>query len=149
VKRVAVWGAWYTGLFALWLLLVGTVQRVEVVAGLCAAAIGVAATEVVRAQGLVRFRVQWQWLRLTWKPLARVIPEFLLLLAALIRPPRGNFRQLDFPAGGERAVDAGRRAFAIWAGSLAPNRLVLDLDAETGQALVHDLVPGAGSADLP
>jgi hypothetical protein len=149
VRRAATWGAWYIGLLALWLLMVGTIQGVELIAGLCAAAIGGAATEVVRSQGLLRFRVQWRWLRLTWKPIGRVIPEFLLLLAALIRPRRGRFRKLDFPAGGERAVDAGRRAFAVWAGSLAPNRLVVDVDAETGTALVHDLVPGAGSADLP
>jgi hypothetical protein len=149
VRRGATLGLWYAGLFALWLLLVGTVQDVELIAGLCAAAIGVAAVEVVRVQGLLRFRVQWRWLRLGWRPLVRVIPEFLLLVPALIRAPRGRFRELDFPAGGERAVDAGRRAFAIWAGSLAPNRLVVDVDAETGTALVHDLVPGAGSADLP
>lgn len=149
MRRVAAWGLWYAGLFALWLLLVGTFQRLELIAGFCAAAIGVAATEVVRAQGLLRFRVQWRWLRLTWRPLVRVIPEFFLLLAALIRPRRGAFRHLDFPAGGERAVDAGRRAFAVWAGSLAPNRLVLDVDAESGKALVHDLVPRKGPAGLP
>jgi hypothetical protein len=149
VRRVAVWGGWYGSLFAVWLLLVGTVQRVELIAGLCAAGIGVAATELVRAQGLLKFRIQWSWLRLTWRPLARVVPEFLLLLTALFRPPRGSFRKLEFPAGGERAVDAGRRAFAVWAGSLAPNRLVLDVDPESGKALVHDLVRGRGSADLP
>lgn len=149
MRRVAAWGLWYAGLFALWLLLVGTFQRLELIAGLCAAAIGVAATEVVRAQGFLRFRVQWRWLRLTWRPLVRVVPEFFLLLVALIRPREGAFRQLDFPAGGERAVDAGRRAFGVWAGSLAPNRLVLDVDAESGKALVHDLVPRKGPADLP
>jgi len=144
-----VWGGLYAGLFAGWLLLVGTVQRLELIAGLCAAAIGLGVVEVVRAQGLFRFRVEWLWLRLIWRPLARVVPEFLLLLLALVRRPRGTFRQLDFPVGGERATDAGRRAFAVLAGSLAPNRLVVDLDPETGKALVHDLVPGAGSADLP
>ncbi|TML94637.1 MAG: hypothetical protein E6G03_11695 [Actinobacteria bacterium] len=149
MRRVAVWAGWYVGLFAVWLLLVGTVQRVELIAGVCAAAIGVTATGVVRAQGLLSFQVEWRWLRLAWRPLARVVPEFFKLLAALVRRPEGTFRQLEFPAGGERAADAGRRAFAVLAGSLAPNRLVVDFDPETGKALVHDLVPGAGSADLP
>jgi hypothetical protein len=144
-----VWGGWYVGLFAVWLLLVGTVQWIELIAGLCGAAIGVAATEVVRAQGLFGFRVEWRWLRLTWRPLARVIPDFLILIAALVRPPDGTFKLLDFPTGGQRATDSGRRAFVVWAGSLAPNRLVVDLDAEAGKALVHDLVLGTGSADLP
>jgi hypothetical protein len=144
-----VWGGSYLGLVAVWLLLVGTVAWVEVVAGLCAAGIGLAAAAVVRSQGLLKVRVDWRWLRLTWKPLARVLPDFLLLMAALVRPPAGTFTRLDFPAGGQRAADVGRRAFAVWAGSLAPNRLVVDVDPDSGQALVHDLVPGTGSPELP
>ena len=140
--------SWFVGLFALWLLFVGTVQDVELVAGLFAAAIGAGAVEVVRAQRLLGFRVERRWLRLGWKPLVRVVPEFLLLMAALVRRSRGTFRELDFPVGGERAIDAGRRAFAVGAGSIAPNRLVVDVDPEAGSALVHDLVPGRGSPEL-
>ena len=149
MRRAAVWGSWYVGLVTVWLLLVGSVAWLEVVAGLCAAAIGGAAAAVVQSQGLLRIRVDWRWLRLIWKPLARVLPDFVLLMAALVRPPAGTFTRLDFPAGGQRAADVGRRAFAVWAGSLAPNRLVVDVDGEAGKALVHDLVPGTGSADLP
>lgn len=149
MRRVAAWLPWFVCLFVLWLLLVGTVQGVELIAGLCAAALGATATEVVRLQGLLGFRVEWRWLRQTWKPLARVAPEFLLLMVALARPARGTFRTLDFPAGGERAVDSGRRAFAAVVASLAPNRLVVDVDPETDGALVHDLVPGHGSGELP
>jgi hypothetical protein len=32
---------------------------------------------------------------------------------------------------------------------LSPNRLVVDVDPETGGAVVHDLVPGQGSDELP
>jgi hypothetical protein len=149
VRRVAAWLSWFAGLFVLWLLLVGTVQDVELFGGLGAAAIGAAAVEVVRGQGLLRFRVQWRWLRRGWRPLVRVMPEFLLVMAAIFRRSQGTFRELDFPTGGERAVDAGRRAFVVLASSLSPNRLVVDLDPETGEALVHDLVPGASSSELP
>jgi hypothetical protein len=149
MRRVAAWLSWFAGLFVLWLLLVGTVQDVELIAGLCAAAIGATAMEVVRSQELLGFRVAWRWLRQAWKPLARVVPEFLLLMGALARRPRGSFRTLDFPVGGERAVDAGRRAFVVLAGSLAPNRLVVDVDPDTGGALVHDLVPARSSQELP
>lgn len=149
MRRIAAALAWFAGLFVLWLLFVGTVQDVELIAGLCAAAIGAAAVEVVRSQGLLGSRVEWRWLRQAWKPLVRVVPEFLLLMTALVRRPRGRFKTLDFPVGGERAVDSGRRAFAVVAASLAPNRLVVDVDPETGGALVHDLVPGHGSEELP
>jgi hypothetical protein len=149
MRRVAAWLSWFAGLFLLWLLLVGTVKDVERIAGLCAAAIGATAVEVVRSQGLLGFRVEWRWLRQAWKPLARVVPEFFLLMSALLRRPRGRFRTLEFPVGGERAVDAGRRAFAVVASSWSPNRLVVDVDPETGGALVHDLVAERGSDQLP
>ena len=149
MRRLAAWLAWFGGLFLLWLVLVGTVQDVEQIAGLCAATIGATTAEVVRSQGLLRFRVEWRWLRLLWKPLWRVVPDFFAVLAALPRRARGRFVEVEFPAGGERAVDAGRRAFAVVAPSLAPNRLVVDVDRKTGRALVHDLVPSAASRELP
>jgi hypothetical protein len=149
MTRVAAWLSWFAALFLLWLALVGTVQDVEQIAGLGAAAIGATVAEVIRSQGLLRYRVEWRWLRLLWKPLWRVVPDFFLVLSALVRRPHGRFRSLEFPAGGERAVDAGRRAFAVVAPSLAPNRLVVDVDKETGRALVHDLVPSSAPRELP
>jgi hypothetical protein len=149
MRRAATWSGWFGGLFVLWLFLVGTVQNLELVAGLCAAAIGATAAEIALALGPMRFRLEWRWLHRGWPPLVRVVPEFALLLVALFRRPQGTFRELEFPTGGERAVDVGRRAFAVFAGSLSPNRIVIDVDPETGQAVVHDLLPGASSSELP
>jgi hypothetical protein len=148
VRRVAAWLAWFAGLLILWLLLVGTSQDTERIAGLSAAAIGATAAEVVRSQGLLDFSVEWRWLRRTPRHLARVIPDFFLVLATLVRPRRGAFRTLAFPTGGERAVDHGRRAWAGYAASFAPNRLVVDVDPDAGVVLVHDLVPHAASDEV-
>jgi multisubunit Na+/H+ antiporter MnhE subunit len=147
MRRVAAWLAWLGGLLVLWLLLVGTVQGLEVIAGLAAAAIGATAAEVVRSRGLLRYRVEWRWIRRGARQLLLVVPDFFRVLAALASRPRGSFRTVPFPAGGERDVDRGRRAFATLAASLAPSRLVVDLDPETGEALVHDLRPRAQSAE--
>jgi multisubunit Na+/H+ antiporter MnhE subunit len=149
MTRVAAWLAWFAGLLLFWLALVGTVEYVEWIAGLCAAALGATAVDVVRSQGLLRFRVQCRWLRRLWRPLLRVVPDFLLVLAALARRSRGRVRTVDFPTGGHRDVDVGRRAFVTLAASLAPNSLVIDVDAESGEVLVHDLVPTAAPKDLP
>lgn len=149
MRRLGAWLTWFALLFALWLLLVGTVQDVELVAGLCAAALGAGAADLVRSLDLLRFGVEWRWLRLGWKPLARVVPDFFLVIAALVRRPQGRFRTIEFPTGGERAVDAGRRAFVVLAASLAPNRLAVDLDPESGDALVHELLPRRASRELP
>jgi hypothetical protein len=145
---VAAWLAWFAALLALWLLLVGAIQDVEVIAGVCAAAVGATAVEVVRSQRLFGFRFEWRWLRRVWRPLLRVVPDFVLIMAALVRRRRGSFRTLDFPVGGERAVDAGRRALAVVAPSLGPNRVVVDVDPEAGEAVVHDLVPKSAPSEL-
>jgi len=148
VRRVSAWSAWLGGLLVLWLLLVGTIAHTELIAGLFAAAIGATAAEIVRSQGLLRYRVEWRWLRRTPAQVARVIPEFFLVLTTLIHPRRGAFRTLEFPTGGERAVDRGRRAWAGLAASLAPNRVVVDVDEDTGLVLVHDLVPRASADEV-
>jgi multisubunit Na+/H+ antiporter MnhE subunit len=121
MTRVAAWLSWFAALLVLWLVLVGTVQDVERIAGLCAAALGASA----------------------------VVPDFFVVLSALVRPTTGRFRTVEFPTGGTRDVDAGRRAFIAIAPSLAPNSLVVDADRESGEVLVHDLVPGAASPGLP
>jgi len=143
VRRVTSWLAWFGGLLILWFLLVGNIADTERIAGLVAAAIGATAAEVVRSQGLLDLRVEWRWITRTPRQLARVLPDFFVVIGTLGRPRRGAFRILDFPTGGERAVDHGRRAWAGFAASLAPNRLVVDIDPDNRSVLVHDLVPGA------
>jgi len=148
LRRVAAWLAWFGGLFVLWLLLVGTVQDVERIAGLAAAGIGATAAAVVRAQGLLCYRVEARWLGPGARQLLRVVPDFFRVLAVLPPRPRGAFRTVPFPTGGERDVDRGRRAWATLTGSLAPSRLVVDLDPDRGEALVHDLLPRTASEEL-
>jgi hypothetical protein len=147
MRRLAAWLAWFGGLLVLWLVLVGTVQDVERIAGLAAAAIGATAAEVVRSQGLLRYRVEARWVRRGLLRVPRVVPDFFRVVAALRSPSHGVFRTIPFPAGGHRDVDRGRRAWVTLAASLAPNRLVVDLDPDTGEALVHDLRPGAVSGE--
>ena len=146
--RAASWLAWFGALFVFWLALVGVVQDLELIAGLCAAAIGATLVELVRAQGMFRYRFDRRWALLLPKHVLRVVPDFVRLMIALPRRPQGSFRTLDFPVGGERGIDASRRAFAVFAASLAPNRLVVDTDPDAGGAVVHDLLPESASPRL-
>jgi hypothetical protein len=145
MRRLVAWFSWFAILVVVWLLLVGVIQDVEIIAGVCAAAIGATTVEVVRSQGLLSYRVEPRWLARGARQLLHVVPQFCAVLGVIFRPRRGVFRTLEFPTGGERAMDQGRRAWAGLVGSLAPGRLVVDLNPETGEVLVHDL--GAGSAD--
>lgn len=135
-------------LVLLWLLVVGTVAQEELIAAAAAAAVGATAGHVARRLGVLRVRLDANLAARLWRPLLRVLPEFVEVLWALGRRRGGVFRTLEFPTGGERRGDYGRRAFVGYAGSLAPARLVVDVDAESGTVLVHDL-GGSGSADLP
>ncbi|MDX6513172.1 MAG: hypothetical protein QOE36_2676 [Gaiellaceae bacterium] len=147
MRRALSFLAWWAVLFLLWLLYVGTLDSQEVIAGAALSAVAATGAEVVRSLGLLQFRVRRRWLVRAWRPLVHVVPEFLLLLAALWRAVArgerapGRFTVLEFPAGGARAEDAGRRAFVTTIGSLAPNSYVVDVDPETGLLLEHVLVP--------
>ena len=143
LRRAAGWAAWWVVLFGLWTALVGTKAWLELVAGACAAVVGVIAAEVVRAQRLLGFRFHVRWLRDTGRPLARVLPDFVVLMLALVRRrrSRGAFRAVQFEPGGETPLGAGRRAFVTVAGSLAPNSLVVDIDRERNLVLVHEFDP--------
>jgi multisubunit Na+/H+ antiporter MnhE subunit len=148
MQRLLAWLAWFGGLFVLWLVFVGTASdRMENIGGLFASALAATAAEVVRSQGLLHFRVERRWWVRLWRQPWRIVADFgivvLAFFAQLIHPRahRGSFRTVEFPTGGQRAADRGRRAFVAAVGSLAPNTLVVEVDEEGGELLLHHLVP--------
>lgn len=144
--RAASWLVWFAGLFALWLLLVGTIASPELVAGLLAAAIGATAAAVALHLGPLRQRLEARSLAVLWRPALRAFPEYFRVLGCLLNGRRGAFRTLELP-GGQRRTDAGRRALLVFAASIAPGRVVADIDTESGIVVVHDL-GGGGSSEL-
>jgi hypothetical protein len=136
---------WFALLVGLWELLVGTVQRTEVLAGLIAAGVGVLFVAALRAQGLLAFtldlRTSARAVRLVWQ-----LPvEFCVIAWVLARSiargerVRGRWVHTTFPAApAERG--RGRRAFGAAIGTATPNAIVVDL-AAGGDALLHSLAP--------
>ena len=143
---------WASLLFLLWLVLVGTVASLELYAGVAAAAIGATAAELVRARGLLRFRVELKWLGRVWRPLVQIFPDFGFVVLALFQTivkrqlPRDAYVAIDLAGAGGDPRSAGWRAFATAAGSLAPNTVVVDVDRERRLMLVHKLLPERGPA---
>jgi multisubunit Na+/H+ antiporter MnhE subunit len=147
--------AWWVALAALWLALDDTVALPELITGAVAAALGAVAAEVVHSQNLVRVRVRRRWLTHAWRPIVRLFPDTVRVMAVLLRqlllrrPPRGTFRAVRFRFGYEKgAYDTTRRALAKAAGSFAPNAYVVGVDAERELLLVHQLDPGGGATEL-
>jgi len=138
--KAAAWSAgWVAALFGLWLLLVGTNAGLEEIGGACAAAAAGCLHWAVTRARTRRIDPSLAWAgRLLGIPWA-VVREFGVLVLALVRRPRGRFRAVPYPARGATPAAAGRRALLTFAGSLSPNTYVVDVDAELGTALVHDL----------
>jgi multisubunit Na+/H+ antiporter MnhE subunit len=153
-RRVGFWFAWYVPLMILWLAFVDTFDPAEVAIGLIASAIAATAAELVRAQDLVRFRLEPHWLRdlprLPWQ----VLRDTWLLAVALWRhctghPVRGRIRVVPFPSEADDARSAGRRALATVLASVAPNTVVVGIEGAGGEMVVHQLVPEPGSPVPP
>jgi multisubunit Na+/H+ antiporter MnhE subunit len=150
LRRLRFWTAWYLPLVGLWLAFVDTLAPAEVVLGLVAAAVAATAAELVRAQGLVRFRLEPRWLRGVAGVPWRVVGDTWLLAVALWRhltgrPVRGVFRVVPFPSEADDARSGARRALVTGIVSVAPNTMVVGVEGGEGVMLVHQLVPEPGS----
>lgn len=145
-RGAIVFAAWWTALTALWLLALGAMTRTDLVAGLLAGAASATAVLVVRHERLFRFRFRARWLLEARAVPWQMLRDSVVVVAALVRRPRSLWRERPFPAGD---VNAGRRAFLAWAGSLGPNTVVVDIDREREVALVHDLDPKRARSRIP
>jgi multisubunit Na+/H+ antiporter MnhE subunit len=140
------WIAWYLPLVVLWLAFVDTLAIEEVLLGLIAAAVAATAAEQVRAQDLVRFRLEWSWLRDLYRLPGQVLGDSWMLAVALWRrlggrPVEGVLRVVPFPVERDDARSAARRALVTGTVSLAPNTYVVGIEGDEGFALLHQLVP--------
>lgn len=134
------WLAWAAAMTLFWLLAIGVFSRLELVAALLGGAIAATAMLTVRRQRLLGFVPDPPWLARLPRALWQIVREFGVVAAALITRPAGLWRGLEFPAGGDDARSAGRRAIATWGETLSPNSILVDIDRD-GVALRHDLDP--------
>jgi hypothetical protein len=150
-RLLAFLALWWLALFGWWVLMVGTSAELELVAGACAALLGTALAAALRAQGLLRFRLEPAWLVKALKAPWKAARDFGVVMWALalhllrIRPVRSAYHAVPFPVGGSDPASAGRRALATLVGCLGPNTIQVDIDPETGLALRHELVPRKAS----
>jgi multisubunit Na+/H+ antiporter MnhE subunit len=134
-------------LFALWMLLAGTLAFSEIVVGVAAAAVAATVVESVSRQRLVRFRPDPRWLLRGWWLPWRTVKEFAALSVALGRSligrrrVGGRFVALPFRVGGNDSRSSARRAVLTVGASFAPNTYVVDFDQGEQRVLVHQLLP--------
>ena len=153
MRRVAIALAGFAFAAAFYLLLVDTTSLPELVALVVIALLATIAFEASREQGFPEARISASWLAGTWRALARVPSDSLLLtrlaIAQLLHPRgrRGELRAIHF-AGGDTESDRGRFALTEIVGSLAPNTIVIGVDPESERLLVHQLERKGGDDEL-
>jgi hypothetical protein len=144
MRRLALTLAGFAFAGAFYLLLVDTTSLPELYVLLGVALIATIAFEAAREQGFPEARFSLRWLSRAWRAAARVPLDTGLLcreaLAQLAHPrhARGQFRAVPFKAGTSEE-DRGRHALTEIVGSLAPNTVVIGIDADSDLLLVHQL----------
>ncbi len=146
-KRVAWWLAWLVLLFWLWLAFVGEWDRTEWVAATLAGALAATVAVLVRAQGELRARFRLRWLTETARVPLQIVVDFWLLVRALPSRREGIFHARPTAPRGGGAEQAARRAFVATVATYSPNAYVVDVDRETGEVLLHDLVSNRRSEE--
>lgn len=100
---------------------------------------------LAREQEFVGARFKLRWLARIWRLIIDVPRDIAVVcseaLAQLVspKPARGRFRAVPYSAVEENPIDTGRRALTEGFGSVAPNTVVVGVDAERGLLLVHQL----------
>lgn len=128
-----------------YLLLIDTTLLPEVYLMLGVAITCACAFALAREQGFTEARVRPWWLLGGWRVVVKIVLDIGLLCREAVtqlvapRDARGEFRAVRFQASKDTPQDAGRRALTEWLGSLAPNTIVVGVDAERELLLVHQL----------
>ena len=138
----------------LWVAVDDSIGLAELGAGAVVAALAALLTEVALHQADLHPRLRLRWLAGAYRLPGQVLGDTVLVFRALARqlahgedPPSG-FRELPVQLGdaGDDAVT--RRVLLVGANSLAPNTVVLDVDADREVMVVHQLVPNQGRAGM-
>lgn len=151
---------WWLGLLPLYLLLAGSVDSHELIAGVVLTGVAALSLTAMRRAGQLHFQPHGRWLSHFRRLPGQVLADCALVGGVLIRvlckraQVEGAFRSIPFDPGGEDAESAARRALVVAGACLAPNTYVVAVDAERRHLLLHQLVPspqppGAGNREWP
>jgi hypothetical protein len=136
---------------AFYLLLIDTLDLPELYAGAAAALIAALGLEAARQQHFAEVSATPVAVARSWRAVARVPADIArvscVIVQQLVRPhdERGRLRAVPFRFGrADDSRDAGRRALAEAAGSLAPNTIIVGVDPQRSLLLAHQLYRSGG-----
>jgi multisubunit Na+/H+ antiporter MnhE subunit len=149
--RVATqWLAWWIVMMSLWVALDDSLAFDELLAGAGAAAIAALVTQAACHQAGLRYQMRAGWLLPALRLPCQVVADTTAVYLALWRKlaqgedPRGGFAEVRVDPGEDGPAGIVRRTLIIGGRSFTPNAFVLDIDAERGVMVVHQLVTKDG-----
>jgi hypothetical protein len=140
VRRLGFVALWWVALFWLWEFYAAELNRQTLVAAALLASVGAAVAERLRTLGLLHYRLPLRWVRRSATVPLQIVIDFGIVTAALFRRSPGEFVRKPFPAGGVDLESHGRRAWVTFVGGFSPNAYIVDIDPDSGEVLLHDLV---------
>ncbi len=143
---VRAWLAWFALLNLTWFLLIDGFVVAEQVLGLAASAVAATAAVALGRERIFKFRLRWEWILPAWRLPWRTVVETGWVLGALFRQlaggpaKRGSFRRVPVTFPDDPSEEATKRALLTAGLSFPPNSYVLEIDSESGEMLVHQLI---------
>lgn len=144
--------AWFSVLAWVFMMLVADWTAVNWIAAGALAAIATGLTLPLVARGTFGFRFRLAWATVLPSVAKQIFVDFWILTAALCRSMAQRRRSVglfvaraDVPVGRRDPEGTAWRAFVSVASTWSPNSYVIDLNADTGTRLSHDLVPNRSS----
>ncbi|HWD63948.1 MAG TPA: hypothetical protein VG405_02140 [Solirubrobacteraceae bacterium] len=140
-------------LFALWLLLVDSIDEQNSFVGGGVALLGALLTGLLQFLRPVRLAPRPVMLRYIYRPLALLFTDTLRVAGVLLSSlPRrsseyGRLRAVRYGACAQDPEQTARRVLTEWGASVGSNRYVIGIDSAAGLLLVHELYPSSGPLD--
>lgn len=151
ITRLREGSVWFVLLAGFYFALVTEHDWPEVVTGAFAGAVGAAVAVASGTAERGRYRPRWRWLRWLVPLPLQVCGDTGRLAVLLVHRVLGRavgpgtMRELRLEQPEDRARASALRALGGWTLSYAPGSYVVDIDADTGTVLVHDL-GGSGTS---
>ncbi len=128
----------------LWLVFVFQLTAIEVFAGAAASAVTVFALQIALRSERLCFQPRLRWLAQAWRLPRMIAVDLWVVLKALARlvvraPSQGLFQLGGFTAAAEDCRASAQRALTILYVSASPNSVIIDIDREKANLLIHQL----------
>ncbi|MDE3189939.1 MAG: hypothetical protein KGL94_03875, partial [Acidobacteriota bacterium] len=121
MRHVVPWLAGWLAFFWLWLLLAGDWNRIAWIGAASCATVAATLGELARTRAAIDLRLPWRALAASWTALPRVLPDFAIVMLALLRRTHGRTHTRKTDVRGSRAV-------TNYAANLSPNAYVIAID---------------------